>query len=209
MTTKYKWIARLGAIAVALSASLAAQPLAHAATSTTVPYICKTRLSGEWLDVTGYSRGLDVTAPATVSAGASFDVVIDPQPIYPVPTFNKELRLVSWAFTLPANARLVSKELTGGSALNNSQVSSAVVSNTLVVSVSGPLPGGVEFDVPSIKLTFKAPQTGTVSVKPGGTSYNNPGFGWTRLHPDTKQWDPFICYPDPNAPVTLSSTTVA
>ncbi|MER7013281.1 hypothetical protein ABT324_17825 [Saccharopolyspora sp. NPDC000359] len=212
MSSTLTWGKRMAATAVAALA-LAAVPgtgvAATAAAEHSIPFTCKTRLSGEWLDVTDYARGVDVTAPASAAPGSTFDVVIDPKPIYPVPDFNKELREVHWSYSLPANAELVKHSLSGGAGLNGSKVTTSVQGSKLTIDVSGPLPGGAEFDVPTLTLTFTAPESGAVEVKPGGSSYDDLGFGWERLHPTTNEWDPFLCYPDQAEPVVLSSTSVA
>ncbi|MDA3624732.1 hypothetical protein [Saccharopolyspora oryzae] len=209
MSASLTWGKRLAATAVAALAVAALPGTASAAAAQSIPFTCKTRLSGEWIDVTDYARGVDVTAPATAAPGESFDVVIDPQPIYPVPAFNKELRGVEWSYALPTNAGLDDHKLSGGSGLGDSKVTTSVEGSKLTVKISGPLPGGAEFDPPTLTLSFTAPRSGSVEVKPGGSSYDDLGFTWERLHPETGEWDPFLCFPDQAKPVVLSSTAVS
>jgi dehydratase len=213
VTNVQKWGRRAAVLAVSLVSVAAgtmvvAQPAQAATVTTNVPYICQTRVSGEWLPVPDYSRGFDVTAPTQVAPQAEFRVSFDPKPILAAAQFNKEVRLVTVTYALPPAAKLVNYQLSGGSGLGASRQLVVPLGDELVVMATGPLVGGVEFDLPTLDVTLRAPSSGTLVTGPGGSSFQHIGFGWWREQTQTLEWDPFQCYPDPTQPVQFSSTTV-
>lgn len=210
MQKKWKRAAGLAASAcVAVTGVLASAGNASAATTaSTVPYVCRTMVSGEWIPVTDYTRDFTVTAPDSVAPHHTFKVVFDPAAITAVPAFNKTLTDVKIAYRLPAGARLVGYKLTGGSNLGTAKQWIERNGDDLVLRSDGQFQGGVEFDMPNLEVTLKAPGSGTLTTTAGGSSFDDPSFYWYRLQPTTNQWDPFQCYADPAQPVTFSTTKV-
>ncbi|MGW0792633.1 hypothetical protein ACWD04_31565 [Streptomyces sp. NPDC002911] len=177
-------------------------------TTSTLPYICQTRLSGEWIPV-DYTRDFTTTAPTKVSPNENFQVAFDPAPINAVAAYNKLLNTVSFTYKLPAQAQIVSYQLTGGSNLGNAEQWVERNGNELRVRSNGEWPGGYEFDFPTLKVRLKAPASATtLTTGAGGSSFQDTAFGWNRLQTVTNEWDPFQCYADPADPVAFSTTQV-
>ncbi|MFG2110803.1 hypothetical protein [Micromonospora chersina] len=217
MARNSKWIARVGMGAVAVTGVLASVGVANASpvaatgtatatTSSTVAYDCRTTVQQGFHPV-AYSRGFDVTAPEAVTAGAEFDVTFDPTPITAFAQYNKTVTDVQVAYRIPTNAKVTSYSLVGGSGLGRAFTWVEERDGSLVVRSSGPYEGGVEFDLPSLAVHFKAGRsTGTISFAPGGKSYVEPGFGWFRYQPILDEWGPFQCFPDPAQPAVELAT---
>ncbi|MDX2388633.1 hypothetical protein ACWGHM_03935 [Streptomyces sp. NPDC054904] len=203
----------VGSLGLALTAMMAAPGTAAATgapavtTTSTLPYVCQTRLSGEWIPVE-YSRNFTTTAPAKVAPFHTFKVTFDPAPIKAVAAYNKLLNTISFNYKVPANATVVSYKLTGGSNLGTANQWVERNGNDLRVKSDGEWAGGVEFDFPNLEVTLRAPGSGTLTTGAGGSSFTDTAFGWDRLQPDTNEWDPFQCYADPAQPVTFSTTKV-
>ncbi|MFD9559700.1 hypothetical protein [Streptomyces sp. NPDC059990] len=198
----------VGSLGLALTGVLATSGPASAATvSTTLPYICQTRLSGEWIPVE-YSRNFTTTAPAKVAPLQTFKVTFDSAPIKAVADYNKLLNTISFNYKVPANAKVVSYKLTGGSNLGTANQWVERNGNDLRVKSDGEWAGGVEFDFPNLEVTLRAPGSGTLTTGAGGSSFTDTAFGWERLQPTTNEWDPFQCYADPAQPVAFSTTQV-
>lgn len=173
-----------------------------------VPYECRTWVLGNTHPVYDYARGFDVTVPASVKAGGHFKATYDPAPITAFAEYNKTVTDVRVAYRIPAGAKVKHVELTGGSGLGDSTLKAEVKGTDIIVSASGPFEGGVEFDLPTLKVAYKAPKvTGTLNFGPGGSSYEQPGFYWYRYQPILDEWGPFECFPDPAKPETVLAST--
>ncbi|MEU7650537.1 hypothetical protein AB0C42_11285 [Micromonospora taraxaci] len=220
MAGNRRWMGRLGMGAVALSGVLAsvgvantsagaATPPAPVTTHSTVAYDCRTTVQQGFHPVV-YSRDFDVTAPASVAAGAEFDVTLDPTPITAYAEYNQTVTDVQVAYAIPRDAKVKSYSLVGGSGLGAAFTWVEERDGALVVRSSGPFTGGVEFDLPSLAVHLKAgKKAGAVVFAPGGRSYVEPGFGWFRYQPILNEWGPFQCFPDPALPpVELARVTV-
>ncbi|MGK5729237.1 hypothetical protein [Streptomyces sp. URMC 124] len=211
MQHKWKLTGGLAAsLGLALTGIMSSAGTASADTATkTLDYTCQTRYDGTWIPVT-YARDFTTTAPAKVAPGQTFKVTFDSAPIKAVADFNKLLNTVNIAYKVPANAKIVSYKLTGGSNLGSAKQWVERNGNNLAVKSDGEWAGGVEFDFPNLEVTLKAPTTSgaTLTTGAGGSSFTDPAFSWNRLQPVTNQWDPFQCYPDPAKPVTFSTTQV-
>ncbi|GAB2943041.1 hypothetical protein [Streptomyces heilongjiangensis] len=177
-------------------------------TSSTLPYICRTRFAGEWIPVE-YSRDFTTTAPAKVLPNQHFNVVFDSAPIKAVADYNKLLNSVSFNYRVPSEAKVVSYRLTGGSNVGTAKFWVERSGTDLRVKSDGEWPGGYEFDFPNLEVVLKAPKSAaTLTTGAGGSSFTDTSFGWYRLQPVTNEWDPFQCYADPAKPVTFSNTVV-
>lgn len=206
-------------IAVALSVSAAAALLGASSpagatspgtsTASTVGYVCQSRYDGEWFPINGYSRGFSTTAPAQVAVGAAFKVSFDPAPILALGEYNKELTDIEVAYKVSPGAQVLGYRLVGGSNLGAASFHVERRGAEFVVTSPDSIPGGVQFDLPTLEVKLRAPSSaGTVTTAPGGSSFTDRSFGWNRMHPENEQWDPFQCYADPAAPVVFSSTNV-
>ncbi|KOU63454.1 dehydratase [Streptomyces sp. MMG1533] len=195
------------AAGLALAGIVSLSGSAHAAT-VAVPYECRTWVQGNTHPVYDYQRGFDVAVPASVRPGERFQATYDPAPITAFAEYNKTVTDVRVAYRIPAGAKVKHVKLTGGSGLGDSTLSVKVEGEDITVSASGPLEGGVEFDLPTLKVTYKAPKdTGTLNFVPGGSSYEQPGFYWYRYQPILDEWGPFECFPDPAKPQTVLAST--
>ncbi|MBT2675892.1 hypothetical protein J7E95_34880 [Streptomyces sp. ISL-14] len=208
MTTSRQQAIRLTtASALALAGIMSLGTSAHAA-NVDVPYECRTWVLGNSHPVYDYKRGFDVTVPASIRAGKQFQATYDPAPITAFAEYNKIVKDVRVAYRIPEGAKVKKVKLTGGSGLGDSALKVKVEGADIVVSASGPLAGGVEFDLPTLKVTYKAPTTtGTLNFGPGGSSYEQPGFYWYRYQPTLDEWGPFECFPDPAKPQTVLAST--
>ncbi|MFD5649828.1 hypothetical protein [Streptomyces sp. NPDC127039] len=195
------------ASAIALGGLVTLGTSAQAA-STAVPYECRTWVQGNTHPVYDYERGFDVTVPATVRAGKRFRATYDPDPITAFAEYNEIVNDVRIAYRIPEGTKVRRVRLTGGSGLGDSDVRVRVRGRDIVVSASGPFQGGVEFDLPTLKVVYKAPRTtGPLNFVSGGSSYEDPGFYWYRYQPILDEWGPFECFPDPAKPETVLAST--
>ncbi|MEV5144987.1 hypothetical protein [Streptomyces sp. NPDC052727] len=195
------------ASAIALGGVMSLGTSAHAA-NVDVPYECRTYVQGNTHPVYDYKRGFDVTVPASVHAGKKFQATYDPAPITAFAQYNKTVTDVRVAYRIPEGAKVKKLRLTGGSGLGDSVLDVKVEGQDIVVSASGPFEGGVEFDLPTLKVSYKAPKdAGTLNFGPGGSSYEKPGFYWYRYQPILDEWGPFECFPDPAKPQTVLAST--
>ncbi|MFK4148017.1 hypothetical protein [Streptomyces sp. NPDC004065] len=208
MTSSRQHVIRLTtASALALGAVTSLGTSAHAA-NVDVPYECRTYVQGNTHPVYDYRRGFDVTVPSSVRAGKKFQATYDPAPITAFAQYNKTVTDVRVAYRIPDGAKVKKVRLTGGSGLGHSTLKVKVEGKDIVVSASGPFEGGVEFDLPTLKVVYKAPKaTGTLNFGPGGSSYEKPGFYWYRYQPILDEWGPFQCFPDPAKPPTVLAST--
>jgi dehydratase len=177
-------------------------------TTTTVPYECRTVVGGEWVPIVGHTRDYTVSAPAEVRRGVPFTVVVDPAPASTNAAYIQQIKDVRVAVKLPADATLLGWRLTGGSGVGAGPTVS-VSGDQLTVTAPGPLAGGTVYDMPAITLylvSLRAPAT--VTTAPGGTSFAQPGFAFTRQVVGEDGWGPLECFPDPAQPVRFSTTAV-
>lgn len=155
-----------------------------------------------------YSVGFTSSAPAAVARGHRFKVVITPAAITPNPSHNDYSYDLTVKLGLPENARLVRHWLSGGDTTATSEVDG----DELVLNAPGPFPASVAFNLPTVTLVFAATRTGVVTTEPGGTGYDDYGFGWDFV-PSANE-APYVptpsllrCYPNPAQ--ALTSTTVS
>jgi dehydratase len=153
-------------------------------------------------------QGVDAKAPATVRPNTRFTIAVDLKPgSLPgeVKGFKlQEVRDLALRVPVPANSSYVSAQLTGGSGLNSTptlQLDGSVV----VIKVPGPIPGGANYQLPTLTVRLKAGRRGAaIETKLKGTSYDDPGL---TLQAKIK-WKfltitaPVACYPDPNPALT-------
>ncbi|WP_163511689.1 cyclase [Fodinicola acaciae] len=201
---------RLTAIAaLAVAPILAISGAAVAAT--TITFQCRASAAGQTAD---FSLNQDVTpsAPATVAAGGSLAVVVDPAPnTVPAEAGGYTVRNVQslvLKMPVPANSTYVSATLAGGSGLNSTPTI-ALEGSDVVLKVPGPVNGGANFELPTVTLNLTAGGSGAIDSKLGGTSYDDPGLTFT-ANVDGPLGIPISapakCYPNPNP--TLTSTTI-
>ncbi|GAA3437353.1 cyclase [Kutzneria kofuensis] len=174
-----------------------------------VNYSCQGKAAGQTTN-TSLSQNVDSTAPATVAPGGSLSITLAPQ-VNTVPTSAgaftvKSVKNLTLAVPIPANATLVSFSLSGGSGIGTA--SAAQVGNNIVTSVTGPIAGGAQFQLPALTLNLTAGDSGAITTTLAGTSYTDAGLKFTTTvsvfgFPVDA---PTACYPNP-AP-TLTSTTI-
>lgn len=153
-------------------------------------------------------QGVDAKAPATVPPNTRFTVAVDLKPgSLPgeVKGFKlQEVRDLSLRVPIPANSSYVSARLTGGSGLNSTPTVH-LDHGVAVVNVAGPIPGGANYELPSLAVRLKSGRRGAViETRLKGTSYDDPGLTlqakikWKFLTTTA----PVSCYPNPNPPLT-------
>ncbi|WP_328996656.1 hypothetical protein OG394_18595 [Kribbella sp. NBC_01245] len=143
------------------------------------------------------------SAPRQILAGATFPVVVELEP-GDVPAEIKgfklrELRDLALRFRVPANSRLASARLTGGSGLGAAPYLE-IANGVVTVKVPGPIAGGSRYQLPKLTLWLVAGSAGTtIETRPAGSSHDEPGltliarikipFGTVKA--------PAACHPDP------------
>ncbi|WP_434596771.1 hypothetical protein [Streptomyces sp. A5-4] len=197
----------LAVTALAASSAIAFPASASAATST-VPYLCPVEFGGGSY-VLEYSRSFNVTAPATVRPHQTFTVAYDPEPVNPRTEFNTKAWDVKFVYNLPAGAKILGHKLVGGSNLGDSKQTVSFSPGQVTVSATGPFTAGVDADVPTLKVSLRAPAAGELTTSVAGTSAADPGFRWMAEDPTTHEIGELPCYPNPAAPVVLSRTVVS
>ncbi|MEE1790030.1 hypothetical protein PUR28_04430 [Streptomyces sp. BE308] len=208
LTSKATWTRRLLATAAASTALWTMSTTVAGATTTTVPYLCRSAEgTGAWEPYTG-PRGFDVTAPATVSPNQTFTIAFDTSANLANPTYAAEVRDVKLVYRLPQNAVIQSYQLTGGNGLGTAQVKVKANGHELSVVTAGPLTTSTTLDLPNLEVTLTAPASGTLVSKVGGTSFTNPGYAFRFLGIPSNAWGQAQCYPDPAGGTTLSTITV-
>ncbi|MEU8223215.1 hypothetical protein [Kribbella sp. NPDC048915] len=156
---------------------------------------------------------VDAQAPAVVRANTRFTIAVRLRPgTLPgeVKGFTlQEVRDLTLRLPIPANSSYVGAQLAGGSGLNSTPTV-RLDGTTLLVTVSGPIPGGASYQLPTLSLRLKSGRPGTVvETKLKGTSYDDPGLTlqakikWKFL--STKA--PVACYPNPNPALTRTRVT--
>jgi dehydratase len=174
-----------------------------------VNYSCQGKAAGI-TNTTSLAQNVDSTAPATVAPGGALSITLAPE-VNTVPTsagaFSiKSVKNLTLSVPIPANATLVSFSLSGGSGIGTA--SAAQVGNNIVTSVTGPMNGGDQFQLPALTLNLTAGDSGTITTTLAGTSFTDPGLKFTATvsvfgFPVDA---PTTCFPSP-AP-TLTTTTI-
>ncbi|MCI2421790.1 cyclase [Saccharopolyspora sp. K220] len=157
-------------------------------------------------------QAADVTAPATVAPGGALDIVIDPAPNTLPSEVNgytvKGVEGVDLKIPIPANSSFVSADLTGGANLGPNAPTFTVDSGIATLHLDGPIPGGAEFELPTVTVHLTAGPSGAIETKLQGTSHDDPGLTFTAVVStvigDTDV--PSRCFPNPN-PI-LTTTTI-
>ncbi|HEY3503628.1 MAG TPA: cyclodehydratase [Actinocatenispora sp.] len=157
------------------------------------------------------NQDVDATAPATAAPGSAVSVVVDPAP-NTVPTSAsgyavKDIKDVKILLPVPVNASYVSASVSGGSNLGGTPTV-GLDGTDVVLSVPGPIAGGSAFELPTITLDLTAGASGSLDVRLGGTSYDDPGLTFTAdvVVLGIPVGAAAVGYPDPNP--TLSTTTI-
>jgi dehydratase len=156
-------------------------------------------------------QGVDAQAPAVVPANTRFTIAVHLQPgTLPgeVKGFKlKEVRDLTLRVPIPANSSYVSSALTGGTGLNSTPTVQ-LEGNVVVIKVAGPIPGGANFQLPTLSIRLKSGRPGTtIETKLKGTSYDDPGLTFQ----SKIKWKfitttaPVACYPNPNPPLTQTT----
>ncbi|MGW6201514.1 hypothetical protein ACWF0M_35570 [Kribbella sp. NPDC055110] len=157
-------------------------------------------------------QAVDAQAPAVVRSNTRFTIAVHLQPgTLPgeVKGFKlKEVRDLTLRIPVPANSSYISAGLTGGSGLNSTPTVQ-LEGTTVVVKVAGPIPGGANFQLPTLTVRLKSGRPGTtIETKLQGTSYDDPGLTFQAKI----KWKfitttaPVACYPNPNP--ALTQTTI-
>lgn len=198
----------LAGAALAIVPLLGVAGVASADTQT-VNYSCQGKAAGQTTTLS-LSQDVDSTAPATVAPGSALSITLAPG-VNTVPTSAgsftvKSVKDLTLAVPVPANATLDSFSLSGGSGFGTATV--AQVGDTIVTSVTGPINGGAQFQLPALTLDLTAGDSGTITTTLAGTSYDDAGLKFTTTvsvfgFPIDA---PTTCYPNP-AP-TLTSTAI-
>lgn len=179
------------------------------AAPTAVTFQCRGSAAGQTADF-AMGQDVDSSAPSTVAAGAAFDVVIDPAPNtlpatasgYPV----NSVRDVVLVMPVPGNASYTSAELTGGSGLHSTP-SVSRDGDTISIAIPGPIPGGSDFELPTIIVRLTAGSSGTITSSLYGSGYSDPGLTFTASVTALFTVDAAVaCHPEPNP--TLTTTTI-
>ena len=195
-------------------------------TTTTVPGPVRTAIAATCqgsaigqTQTSALSTGVSLLAPATATAGSTFQAKLTADPIIVPSTAGanneysiQNLNTIKVRFDVPAGATFVSASLSGGSNLGTGAPTVALSGSQVVVSIPGNLAPGTTATLPTVTATFTA--SGAVSTslpwKLSGTSYSNPGITFTARVSNV----PFLgtinvatsCYGNPN-PV-LGTTTI-
>lgn len=156
-------------------------------------------------------QNVDAQAPAAVRANTRFTIAVHSQP-GTLPSDVKgfklqEVRDLTLRVPVPANSSYVGAVLTGGSGLN-SNPTVQLEGSTAVVKVPGPIPGGANYQLPTLSVRLKSGRAGTtIETKLKGTSYDDPGLTlrakikWKFISTTA----PVACYPNPNPALTRTA----
>ena len=144
-------------------------------------------------------------APSTVAPGKDATIVLAPNATS-VPTFGgslKEVKDIKLKVPFPTSSTYRSSSLSGGFGLGN--VTLRESDQALVITATGPVPGGADYQLPTLSITVTANDSGDIQSTLGGTSFDEPGLTFTAVAaPDADVAT--SCYPDPN--LILTSTTI-
>jgi dehydratase len=188
------------------STALLLATLPAAATPAAVSYACRadTKFGQQQFSL---RQAVEAKAPVRVLPGQVFDVVVDSLPgSLPVEVKGfklKEVRDLSLRIPIPANSSCVSSHLSGGSGLGSTPTLE-VANGIATIRVSGPIPGGAGYHLPSLTVTLRAGSSGVIETKLQGSSFDDPGLDLQA----TIKWkfvtitSAVVCYPDPNPPLT-------
>jgi dehydratase len=199
---------------LAVAATMALMPAANAAATVPVNLDCQGRPPIGAPQQIALDATIQATAPETVAPGGTFEVVIAPDPMQ-VPSDaagNKvnNLRDLLMRVPVPAGSTVESVSLTGGSNLGTGTPTATPVGDLISVLVPGPLAGGSTIQLPALHMNLKA--TGepgsTIVTKLAGTSYDDPGLGFT-ANVRAVFFDvdvPTSCFPNPSP--TFTTTTI-
>ena len=198
----------LAGVALAVVPLLGLAGVASADTQS-VNYSCQGKAAGQTSSLS-LQQDVDSTAPATVAPGGSLSITLAPG-VNTVPSqagsFSiQSVKNLTLAVPVPANATLVSFSLSGGSGVGDTSV--AQVGNNIVTSVSGPIAGGAQFQLPALTINLTAGDSGTITSTLYGSSFDDAGLKFTTTvsvfgFPIDA---PTTCFPSP-AP-TLTTTTI-
>lgn len=174
-----------------------------------VNYSCQGKAVGQTTTLS-LQQNVDSTAPATVAPGGAVSITLAPG-VNTVPSSAgsftvSSVKNLTLAVPVPANATLVSFSLSGGSGFGTASV--AQVGNNIVTSVTGPIAGGAQFQLPALTINLTAGDSGAITTTLAGTSFDDAGLKFTTTvsvfgFPIDA---PTTCFPSP-AP-TLTSTTI-
>jgi dehydratase len=152
-------------------------------------------------------QGVSASAPEVVKPGAVFEIVVTADSgSLPgeVKGFKvKEVRDLSLRVPIPANSSYVAASLNGGSGLGSAPTVEAT-NGVVTIKVSGPIPGGAGYQLPSLTVKLRAGRSGAIETRLQGTSFDDPGLNLQA----TIKWkfvtikSAVACYPDPNTPLT-------
>ncbi|RZU15532.1 dehydratase [Kribbella rubisoli] len=191
------------AVTLALLAPINAQPIAT--------YACRANTKFGQHTVS-LRQAVNATAPVTVRPNTRFTVAVDLQP-GSLPSEVKgfklqEVRDLALRVPVPANSSYISAKVSGGFGLNSTPTAQ-LDGTDVVIKVPGPIPGGANYELPTLAVRLKSGRRGTtVETRLKGTSYDDPGLTlqakikWKFLTTTA----PVACYPDPNP--TLTTTVI-
>lgn len=195
----------VGTALLALTSAVASAIPASAATQTAL-FRCRAEALDRSFEGT-LSLQVDSLAPSTVGQGAEATIVITPGP-ETVPRAGgnlKEVKEITLRIPFPTSSTYQSSSLSGGFGLGTVTLSDS--SDALVITATGPVAAGTNYQLPALTITVAAKDSGIVQTTLGGTSFDDPGLTLTavaRLGGDVDVAT--SCYPDPNP--GLTSTTI-
>jgi dehydratase len=178
----------IGLVSVAGALTIAAAiALANPASAATVPvtFDCQASPPVGAPQQLALDSSIAADAPASVAAGATFAVVLAPDPMtVPVTAGGysvNNLRNLSLKIAVPQNSTYQSATLTGGSNLGSGVPTVAEADNVVTVTVPGPLAGGATIQLPALHLNLVAAGTpgATIDTHVAGTGYADPGLTFT------------------------------
>lgn len=149
----------------------------------TITYKLRASAAGQSSDFT-LDQGVDSSAPATVAPNGTLKVTIDPAPNkVPAEAGGRQVREIkglALKLPVPANSKFLSASVSGGAGLGGTPTI-GLVGNDVVLNVPGPIKGGADFELPVVTINLQAGDTGTITTKLGGTSYDAPGLTFTAV----------------------------
>lgn len=183
--TRLTTITRAGVLALAVATSFAVTTPANAATTVPISFDCQAKPPVGDAQQLLLEGAVQAEAPATVAAGAEFEVTVATDPMT-VPAEAggysvKKLSGVTQLVPVPAGATFVSASLSGGSGLGDAAPTISESNGVVTVKVPGPIAGGATFQMPVVHLTLIASGAvdSTIETHLGGSSYTDPGLTFT------------------------------
>ncbi|HEX7308347.1 cyclase [Lentzea sp.] len=156
---------------------------ASAAAPQTITYKLRASAVGQTTDFT-LDQGVDASAPASVAAGGTLAVTIDPAPnTVPAEAGGRQVREIkglALKLPVPANSSFRSASLSGGAGLGGTPTI-GLSGSDVVLNVPGPIKGGASFELPTVTINLTAGTGGSIATKLGGTSYDAPGLTFTAV----------------------------